>query len=66
MPAQYKLLVSVLALIACGVLFYIDSHMGAGAERWVVALLGPLMVFAIWIFPEAKSREIRREAAKRR
>lgn len=66
MPARYKLLVSALVLIVGFVVFWVDSHAGGGAARWVALLLGPFMVAAIWLFPEAKSKEIRREAARRR
>ena len=66
MPAQYKILISVLALIITTTIFILDSRSGGGASRWVALLLGPLMVAAIWIFPEPKSKDIRSEAAKRR
>lgn len=66
MPAQYKALVSVLALIVSVVVFYLDTRAGGGASRWVALALGPLMVIAIWLFPETKAKDIRREAAKRR
>ena len=66
MPVQYKLLVSALALIVGVVMFWLDTRAGGGFERWVALGLGPLMVLAIWIFPEAKAKDIRREAAARR
>ena len=66
MPPQYKILVSILALIVTTTLFWLDTRAGGGAERWVALALGPLMVAAIWIFPEPKSKDIRKEAAKRR
>lgn len=66
MPAHLKLMLSVVVLIVCTALFYYDHTHGGGAEKWVVLCLGPLMVVSMWIFPEAKSREIRKEAAKRR
>ena len=67
MPVPYKILISVLALIVAAVMFYFDTRAGhTGLVRWVALVLGPLAVLGIWIFPEAKAREIRREAAKRR
>lgn len=67
MPVPYKILISVLALIVSAGVFYFDTQAGhSGAVRWVALALGPLAVLGIWIFPEAKAREIRREAAKRR
>jgi hypothetical protein len=66
MPVRYKLLISVLALIMGAAVFFLDTHSGGGTARWVALGLGPFMVFAIWLFPETKAKEIRREAAKRR
>ena len=66
MPNHLKVAISVLALIVSTLVFYLDTRAGAGASRWVALALGPLMVFAIWIFPEAKLREIRADAAQRR
>jgi hypothetical protein len=66
MPNHLKAIISVLALALTTTLFYVDSAAGAGAERWVALALGPLMVFGIWILPEAKSRQIRQDAARRR
>ena len=37
-----------------------------GSPRWVALAIGPFAVFAIWVFPEAKAGEVRKEAAKRR
>ena len=67
MPNHLKFIISALALIAATVMFWLDSRWGTpGASRWVALALGPLAVFAIWVFPEAKARDIRREAAQRR
>ena len=67
MPNHLKAIVSVLALIVTTTLFLIDTKTGlGGAARWVALGLGPLMVLAIWMFPEAKTRQIRKEAAERR
>lgn len=68
MPPQYKILISVLALILCTALFVLDTRAGGGAARWIALALGPLMVAAIWVFPEpkAKAKDVRKEAAERR
>ena len=66
MPNHLKAVISVLALIVTSMVFYLDSQAGAGASRWVALVLGPLMVFSIWIFPEAKLRELRADGAQRR
>ena len=66
MPNHVKTMISLAALAAALTVFYLDSRAGAGASRWVALGLGPLAVFAIWVFPEAKSREVRKDAARRR
>ena len=64
MPSHYKFLVSVLALALCVTMFFLDDS--TGIVRWVTLALGPLMAGAIWVLPEAKSKEIRKEVANRR
>jgi hypothetical protein len=67
MPTHLKLIISALALIVAGIVFYVDTQAGTGgAARWVALFLGVFAVFSIWIFPEAAAKEIRKEAAKRR
>lgn len=57
MPNHIKAIVSVLALLVTSVGFYFDHQAGAGIEKWVMLSLGPLMVGAIWLFPETKQRK---------
>ena len=64
MPNHYKALVSVLAITLCTVVFYFDTS--SGIARWMTLALGPMMAGAIWVLPEAKAKEIRKEAAVRR
>jgi hypothetical protein len=66
MPNHLKIVISVIVLVVGAVIFYLDSRAGAGGTRWIAVVLAPLMVGAIWLFPEAKAREIRGEAARRR
>ncbi len=66
MPTLLKAALSVAALLVSLALFFYDIRHDAGVEKWIVLCLGPLMVLGIWIFPETKAREIRREAAKKR
>ena len=67
MPVHLKIIVSAVALVAAVAMYWYDASAGTpGASRWVALALGPFAVFAIWIFPEAKAREIRKEAAERR
>ena len=64
MPNHYKILVSVLAIAVCTAVFWFDT--GSGFARWVTLALGPMMAGAIWVLPEAKAKEVRREVANRR
>ena len=64
MPNHYKILVSVLAIAVCVAVFWFDTS--SGVTRWVTLALGPMMAGAIWVLPEAKAKEIRREVANRR
>ena len=64
MPTHYKALVSVLAIAVCTAVFYFDTS--SGIARWVTLALGPMMAGAIWVLPEAKAKEIRKEVADRR
>ena len=66
MPNHLKIIISIAALLVTSLVFYLDTRAGMGASRWVALGLGPFMVFAIWIFPEAKLRELRADAAQRR
>lgn len=67
MPNHLKFIISAIALIAAGTMFYVDTQAGMeGAARWVALFLGVFAVFAIWVFPEAKQNEIRKEVTKRR
>ena len=67
MPNHLKIIVSVIALaVSLGVFFY-DTTTGAeGVSRWVALFLGPFVIFAIWVFPEAQAKDIRKEVAQRR
>ena len=64
MPNHYKILVSLLAIAVCTAVFWFDTS--SGFARWVTLALGPMMAGAIWVLPEAKAKEIRREVANRR
>lgn len=54
MPPHLKTLLSLVVLIVGAVVFYFEHQAGAGTVKWVVAFLAVFMVFAMWVFPEAK------------
>ena len=66
MPIKIKVFICILAVALCTAVFMLDTREDEIA-RWIALALGPLMVLAVWIFPEpTKDREIRKEAAARR
>ena len=66
MPNHLKAIISAIAVLVGVLVFYLDTQAGhLGLARWVALALGPFAVVAIWIFPEAKAKEIRRDAAAR-
>jgi hypothetical protein len=66
MPFHFKVLLSVLIVLVCCTLFYYDHTHGGGIEKWVALALGPIMVFGIWVFPEANSKQIRSDINQKR
>ena len=64
MPPHLKLMLSVVALALCCAVFFLTDL--EGAARWVALALGPIMVFSIWVFPEARAEDVRKHAAEKR
>jgi len=64
MPNGIKLILSILVVIvALGVHFF-QARAGQELNSWLVLGLAAFMVFAMWIFPEAKG--YRRKGSDRR
>lgn len=67
MPNHLKVIISAIAIAVGVLMFWLDTQAGnTGPARWIALALGPFATFAIWVFPEASAKEIRREAAERR
>ncbi len=61
MPNHIKIIISLIALAMCTLVFWFDHQSGDAAfetSKWVALCLGPLMVGSIWVFPEAKKRDV--------
>ena len=43
--------------MVAAVTFYVEMQAGAGALKWVVLALAAFMIYAVWLFPEAKERK---------
>lgn len=71
MPSNIKIVISVVALLVSCAMFLVDHYYLSDSvnslSKWIALLLGPLMVGAIWVFPEASKKdvgEIRRQNAE--
>ncbi|MEE9195564.1 MAG: hypothetical protein V3U44_06955 [Alphaproteobacteria bacterium] len=56
MPKNIRAMLSVIVALVAAVTFYVEMQAGAGALKWVVLALAAFMIYAVWLFPEAKER----------
>ncbi len=56
MPKNIRAMLSVIVALVAAVTFYVEMQAGAGALNWVVLALAAFMIYAVWLFPEAKER----------
>ena len=54
MPTQIQILISVIAALVAVVVAVWQSSIGNQISHWIALATGALMLFGIWIFPEAK------------
>jgi len=45
----------IVILVALGV-FYLERQAGGGVLQWLALGLGAFMVWAVWLFPEARQK----------
>lgn len=57
MPTNIRAMLSVIVALVAAVTFYVEMQAGAGALKWVVLALAAFMIYAVWLFPEAKERK---------
>ena len=57
MPKNIRAMLSVIVALVAAVTFYVEMQAGAGALKWVVLTLAAFMIYAVWLFPEAKERK---------
>jgi len=55
MPANIKLMLSLVALAVGASLYYWEKQAGNEQLSWIVAALAAFMVLAMWIFPETEA-----------
>ena len=54
MPTRIQILISVLATVVAVVVAVWQSSIGNQVSHWIALATGTIMLFGIWIFPEAK------------
>ena len=57
MPKNIRAMLSVIVALVAAVTFYVEMQAGAGALKWVALALAAFMIYAVWLFPEAKERK---------
>ena len=57
MPAKFKIMISIVVVIAAVAVFYFQSTAGHAVTPWVALALGAFMIFAMWIFPEEQKKK---------
>jgi len=53
MPNNIRAILSVIVALVAAAVFYFE-HAGGGALKWFALGLGGFMIYAVWLFPEAK------------
>ena len=65
MPVKIELVLSFVVALVAAITFYMQHTLGHDRIQYLVAFLGFVMVFAMWLFPEVKREEtaggVRRE-----
>ena len=57
MPAKFKIMISIVVVIAAVAVFYFQSMAGQAVTPWIALILGAFMIFAMWIFPEEQKKK---------
>ena len=56
MPNNIRAGLTVIVILVTLVVFYLEHQAGQGALKWLALGLGAFMVYAVWLFPEAKQK----------
>lgn len=54
MPTYMKIIITCLVVIASVAVHFYQEAIGQSVDQWLVLFLGAFMIFALWLFPEAK------------
>ena len=56
MPNNIRAGLTAVMIIVAAVVFYLEHQAGQGLLKWFALGLGAFMVYAVWLFPEAKQK----------
>ena len=54
MPNNIRAGLSVTVALVAAAVFYFEHAAAAGLLKWIALALGAFMIYAVWLFPEAK------------
>ena len=54
MPNNIRAGLSVTVALVAAAAFYFEHDAGSGLSKWIALALGAFMIYAVWLFPEAK------------
>lgn len=53
MPLPYKILLSLIVVVLAGLIGWMELQGGQDRLAWIVGAIAAIMVFGLWVFPEA-------------
>ena len=54
MPSHIRAILSVVVVLVALAVFYFEYNAENGLLKWFALGLGAFMIYAVWLFPEAK------------
>ncbi len=54
MPNNIRAVLSVIVALVAIAVFYLEHRAGSDFLKWLALGLGAFMIYAVWLFPEAK------------
>jgi hypothetical protein len=55
-PNSLRLLLSVIVAVVVLAAFFVETKFGLGKASWIAAVLGAMMVVALWLFPDVSGK----------
>lgn len=56
MPTSIKFIITLLVIVVSIGSHYFQAALDEPVNQWLVLAIGAVMIFALWLFPETKSR----------